>query len=73
MCLSLLIFAAVHKLTGKPNSLYDTADGAEDSECLLICSDTVIASNYVYGNKENQSRLIFFINYKHYLLQLSRN
>jgi len=57
--LSLLIFAAVHKLTGKPNSLYDTADGAEDSECLLICSDTVIASNYVYGNKENQSRLIF--------------
>jgi len=30
-----LHFAAVHKLTGKPNSLYDAADGDEDSKFLL--------------------------------------
>jgi len=29
-----LHFGAVHKLTGKPNSLYDAADGDEDSKFL---------------------------------------
>jgi len=32
-------FAAVHRLTGKPNSLYDAADGEEDSKYMLFASN----------------------------------
>jgi len=37
-------FAVVHKLTGKPNSLYDAADGDEDSKYLLAYFSSSVTS-----------------------------